>query len=213
MRYIINILFIIFLSILTVHATEKKTDFGDYMLALSWSPTYCLNNAEKKDISQCGQKKYKMIVHGLWPQANNPKERLAFCKNSQMHVPAQVTEEIFDIMPSAGLIAHQWRKHGTCSNLSQKAYFAHIRKAYDNVDAESYFDDVTEYQKSSPQKIKDYVISKAPHLTKENIIVTCKGRMLEEIRICLNKELKPSPCKPQDFKRFCRLQEIYIPYY
>ena len=44
-------------------------------------------------------------------------------------------------MPSMGLIGHQWRKHGSCSGLSQKAYLDTTRAAFErkSVDAWAIF--------------------------------------------------------------------------
>ena len=39
--------------------------FDYYLLALSWSPTFCLTH--QKD-AQCSGKGYGFVLHGLWPQ-------------------------------------------------------------------------------------------------------------------------------------------------
>lgn len=39
--------------------------FDYYLLALSWSPTFCLSH---KDDAQCTGKGYGFVLHGLWPQ-------------------------------------------------------------------------------------------------------------------------------------------------
>ena len=40
--------------------------FDYYLLSLSWSPTYCETHAG--DASQCSQKHFGFVLHGLWPQ-------------------------------------------------------------------------------------------------------------------------------------------------
>jgi ribonuclease T2 len=45
--------------------------FDFYVLALSWSPTFCQASAERgRQVSdQCGaERPYSFVVHGLWPQ-------------------------------------------------------------------------------------------------------------------------------------------------
>src|SRR5262245_33662096 len=46
--------------------------FDYYVLALSWSPTYCADGGEERNDPQCtlGQKgrPYAFVLHGLWPQ-------------------------------------------------------------------------------------------------------------------------------------------------
>ncbi len=41
-----------------------------------------------------------------------------------------MTAEMADIMGNSGLAWHQWKKHGTCSGLSARDYFALSRRAY-----------------------------------------------------------------------------------
>src|SRR5262249_49131550 len=44
-----------------------KFDF--YVLALSWSPSYCDSLGERaQQQAECGERPYAFIVHGLWPQ-------------------------------------------------------------------------------------------------------------------------------------------------
>ena len=45
--------------------------FDFYVLALSWSPTFCQESAERgrEQREQCGSgRPYAFVVHGLWPQ-------------------------------------------------------------------------------------------------------------------------------------------------
>ncbi len=49
------------------------------------------------------------------------------------YVPRRIISSLSDIIPSAGLIAHQWRKHSSCSGLPQNDYFATVRNAFEKV--------------------------------------------------------------------------------
>jgi ribonuclease T2 len=66
------ILFLIALHIWAVGAAAKQPQAGafDYfVLALSWSPTYCSTNAGQNDNSQCAPgRRFAFVVLGLWPQ-------------------------------------------------------------------------------------------------------------------------------------------------
>jgi ribonuclease T2 len=44
-------------------------------------------------------------------------------------VPSQLGRDYLDLLPSMGLIGHQWRKHGSCSGLTQRDYFDVTRAA------------------------------------------------------------------------------------
>ena len=43
-----------------------KFDF--YVLALSWSPSFCEQAGERAPRQQCGERPYSFIGHWLWPQ-------------------------------------------------------------------------------------------------------------------------------------------------
>ena len=51
---------------------NEPGQFDFYVLALSWSPSFCEAAAERggsrNASSQCGARPYSFVVHGLWPQ-------------------------------------------------------------------------------------------------------------------------------------------------
>ena len=88
--------------------------FDFYVLSLSWSPSYCEAEGEEANRQQCGiARPYAFVVHGLWPQFERgfPES----CRTDEPDVSNATLRTLYDIMPSAGLIRHQWRKHGSCS--------------------------------------------------------------------------------------------------
>lgn len=109
------------------------TGFDFYVLSLSRSPAFCASSEGSGNRQQCGSnRRYGFVVHGLWPQ--NETGYPEFCTSSEPdRVPDAIGRTMFDIMPSMGLIGHQWRKHGACSGLSQKDYFSATRTAFEAV--------------------------------------------------------------------------------
>ena len=57
--------------------------------------------------------------------------------------------------------------------------------------------------------IEDAFIEANPALRRDGITVTCRSRSLQEIRICLSKDLTPRACGP-DAQRDCK-GSILIP--
>src|ERR1044071_584072 len=60
-----------------------KFDF--YVLALSWSPSFCEASRERnpnRNDPQCGARPYAFVVHGLWPQYER-----GFPSNCQVPAP------------------------------------------------------------------------------------------------------------------------------
>ena len=93
--------------------------FDYYALALSWSPTHCSTPEGENDTLQCSRRdgrRYAFVLHGLWPQYEHGYPES--CRIEQRpFVPQPVIDNVLDIMPSKGLVIHQYRKHGTCSGL------------------------------------------------------------------------------------------------
>ena len=99
--------------------------FDYYVLALSWSPTYCAERRGNGYEPQCDVRSgrpYAFVLHGLWPQHERgwPEN----CRTSDRGwVPGPVAERMLDIMPSKRLVFNEYRKHGTCSGLGVDGYF------------------------------------------------------------------------------------------
>src|SRR5476651_360214 len=110
-----------------------KFDF--YVLALSWSPSFCEAAQERAQDSasnraadpQCGGRPFSFVVHGLRPQYEHGFP--AFCQVPAPRLDRTIVGSMLDLMPSPRLIFHEWDRHGTCSGLSQHAYFEAVRKA------------------------------------------------------------------------------------
>ena len=105
--------------------------FDFYVLALSWSPSYCeaaqAKAPNRAPDQQCGGRPFAFIVHGLWPQYERGFP--SYCQVPAPRLDRAVVGRMLDLMPSPRLIFHEWDQHGTCSGLSPHAYFDAVRKA------------------------------------------------------------------------------------
>src|SRR5580700_1287724 len=105
-----------------------KFDF--YVLSLSWAPTFCAASFERAPDQppppECGQRAVPFVVHGLWPQYDTGFPE--FCQQPAPRLDRSVISSMLDLMPPR-LIFNEWDRHGTCSGLSQHAYFETVRKA------------------------------------------------------------------------------------
>ena len=172
-------------------ASTAAANFDYYVLALSWSPQHCSTPAGRRDPVQCGGvRPYSFIVHGLWPQYEKgwPQD----CGGGGT-LSGKVIQQTFDIMPSEGLIRHEWRKHGTCSGLSPENYFALARKAFSQFRAPADYGQPDREIYVSPAKYKQAWEQANPGLNRGQFAVLCSGRFLQEVRICLDKNLNPRP--------------------
>ena len=183
-----------------------KFDF--YVLSLSWSPSFCDmagDRAGKR--SECGERPYSFVVHGLWPQYENgfPKS----CLVPAPRLPRNIMESMLDLMPAPRLVYHEWDQHGTCSGLSPAAYFDKVRKARAAVKIPPQYIDLKTELRVNPEDVKDAFIRSNPGLTASSIAIDCDNR-LREIRICLSKDLTFRDC-PEISRRSCRRDEVIMP--
>jgi ribonuclease T2 len=177
---------------------DRAGEFDFYVLSLSWSPTFCASAKGNRNDQQCGlDKSFRFIVHGLWPQYE--KGYPEFCPvSAPERVPRSLGEPLFDIMPSMGLIGHQWRKHGTCSGLDQRAYLAKIREAHDSVRIPTDFSEAGSELSLSPDQVEEKFLAANPGMSSKGISTSCRGRQFQEVRICLTRDLKFRDCEEVD---------------
>jgi len=137
-------------KIKSVFKRKKKTP--QYLLALSWQPTFCEGHSRKKECRSQTKNRYDAShwsLHGLWPQ---PRSN-AYCnvndidkgidRNKRWHLLAPVklsqktAMELALVMPgaSSNLQRHEWIKHGTCYGSNAEDYYSdaiNLTKAVNN---------------------------------------------------------------------------------
>jgi ribonuclease T2 len=187
-----------------------KFDF--YVLALSWSPSFCEAAKERAPDrtpqQQCSSRPYHFVVHGLWPQYER-----GFPRDCQVPAPRlnrNIVSSMLDVMPSPRLVFNEWDRHGTCSGLGQQGYFDTVRKSYDTTKIPDKFLNITNYLMVTPDEVEDAFVKANPGMSRAAIAVTCDTRRLSEVRICLTKELQFRDC-PEIDRRACRRDKIVMP--
>lgn len=183
--------------------------FDFYVLSLSWSPSYCEAEGEQANGQQCrAGRPYAFVVHGLWPQYERgyPQD----CQTNDRDVSGDKLRGLYDLMPSAGLIRHQWRKHGTCSGLSQDDYFRMLRAARQKVEIPAEFKRLDAYRTLPPGQAERAFLQSNPAMRADGIAVACDRRYLQEVRICMTKDLDFRAC-PEIERRACRLDKVVMP--
>ncbi len=188
----------------------KPSGFDFYVLALSWSPTFCASAKASSNRDQCGEgKRYGLVVHGLWPQ--NERGYPENCPTDQpRRVPEKLGRTLFDIMPSMGLIGHQWRKHGTCSGLAQADYFALTRAAYERVRIPDSLRNAERATTVDVDAIETQFTRANAGMTRQALAVTCERGKLSEIRVCLTPQLAFRDC-PEIDAQACSLPSVAVP--
>jgi ribonuclease T2 len=191
--------------------------FDYYLLALSWSPSYCASLQRDGYDPQCHRrdgKRYSFVLHGLWPQFDRGWPQ--FCPSADRgFVPRPVADRMFDIMPSDKLIFHQYRKHGTCTGLGVDGYFDLSREMFNKVKIpRRYINLADERLFVSPSDLVDEFVAANPGLKPDQIAIECggPGNRLKEVRICFSKEGQFRTCgRNEDQRRLCSAPSMYVP--
>jgi ribonuclease T2 len=179
----------------TTGSDRNPGGFDYYILSLSWSPTYCQDEADpQRDRRQCkAARPYAFVLHGLWPQY----ERGGYpenCPAQVSYVPDNIIDGILDVMPSKGLAGHQWRKHGACTRLTPESYFALARRAYERIVIPDRFRQLSQVLNTSPHEVEAAFLNANAALTPAHVTIVCRNRKLREVRICMTKDLVLRAC-------------------
>lgn len=201
------------LSGVVVAQPAEPGRFDYYALALSWSPTYCRSPDGRSNPTQCSPgRSFAFVVHGLWPQYE--KGWPSFCRTSRVWVPNWQIRQMLDIMPSKGLVIHQWKKHGTCSGLPQKAYFALARSLFEKVKIPARYLSPNDPVQVTPDQLSVDFLKTNRELRRDMIAVHCGNSRqtanLRELRICFNRKGEFTPCGANE-QRQCRAETLILP--
>ena len=187
---------------------NAKGEFDFYVLALSWSPSFCESAGERAPRQQCGARPYSFVVHGLWPQYE--KGFPEYCEVPAPRLDRNIVSSMLDLMPAPRLVFHEWDRHGTCSGLSPRAYFDTVRKVRAMVKIPGEFLDLASPLTLSPDAVEEAFIKANDGLPRDAIAVTCDSRRLREVRICVGKDFRFQPCGEID-RRACRRDQVVMP--
>lgn len=187
---------------------EKSGEFDYYVMSLSWSPTWCAIEGDARGADQCDDRHdHGWILHGLWPQYHRGWP--SFCPTVERPPSRGMTGDMADIMGSGGLAWHQWKKHGSCSGLSARAYYDLSRKAYASVNRPEVLRRLDKPVKLPAAVIEEAFVKANPGLTRDMITITCRDNRIQEARICLSKTLEPVPCG-RDVIRDCSMKDALL---
>ena len=194
---------------LPAHAEgERAGDFDYYVVALTWSPNWCALEGDARDDDQCDARHaYGFTLHGLWPQYESGYP--SGCRSAERDPSRADTGSMTDIMGSGGLAWYQWKKHGRCTGLTARDYFATARRAYGSVTLPEVFQRLNRSITLPAAVVEDAFVEANPALPRDAITITCEAGMIQEVRLCLTKDLSPRRCG-NDVIRDCRIKDAVM---
>jgi ribonuclease T2 len=161
-----------------------------YVMALSWSPTFCQTHPDEDE--QCGHKGYGFVLHGLWPQyegGGGPQR----CR-TDARPDRRTVEATLAFMPSRRLINHEWQAHGSCSGLAPNAYFRLADRAYAAVQVPPELKAPARDLSMRAGDLRAALKRANPGLADDMLSLHCSQGALVEVRVCLDKDLGLRSC-------------------
>ncbi len=187
---------------------EPAGEFDYYVLALSWSPTWCALTGDERGSPQCdSDADFGWVLHGLWPQYDTGWP--SFCRTTERNPSRSETAAEADLFGTGGNAWHQWNKHGRCSGLSSRDYYRIAREAYDRIERPAVFRQIKTPIRLPASVVEDAFLEDNKGLEADQITVTCKRGHLQEARICMTRDLEFRRCGP-DVIRDCRMQDALM---
>ena len=187
---------------------ERAGRFDYYVMALSWSPNWCALEGDARDAPQCDPAADAgWSLHGLWPQ--NERGWPSYCLTAARDPSRAETAAQADLFGDGGAAWYQWKKHGRCSGLDPRDYFALARRAYDSVDRPGVFRKLDRAIELPARVVEEAFVEANPGLDPDMITITCRSGRIQEARLCLSRELEPRLCGA-DVIRDCRQDDALM---
>ncbi len=183
------------------HAAEQ------YVLALSWQPTFCQNHQRQKVCRQQNKQDFdakNFSLHGLWPQG------ASYCKVKdyhrkkdkqgrwgalpELHLSGATRSSLNKVMRGSArfLHRHEWIKHGTCDGRSPEQYYRlslNLLTEFNHSQVQKLF------AKNIGKKITQKQIKAAFEQdygkgSAQALALRCRRGLIEELRIALHRPNK-----------------------
>lgn len=185
-------------------------DFDFYVLALSWSPGFCeLDGDQMRNREQCGEGAgLRFVVHGLWPQ--NERGYPSECGPAGRTPSRIAMEQAAGLFPTEGLARYQWRKHGTCTGSSPSDYFRDVRRAREKVSIPPILAKAERDQTWTVIDLERAFAAANPGLRPDMMSVACRRGVLQEVKICLTRDLRNFRSCQQVDRSGCRAREFTV---
>jgi ribonuclease T2 len=182
---------------------ERAGEFDYYVMALSWTPSFCATEGDARGSEQCDAGTgFGWTLHGLWPQYEDGWP--SYCNTNARNPARADTAEQSSLFGTSGLAWHQWNKHGRCTGLSAGDYYDLSRLAYDRVTRPEIFRKLDRTYRFPAPVVEEAFLETNPSLEADGVTVTCRDGFVREVRICLTRGLEPRECG-RDVQRDCSL--------
>jgi ribonuclease T2 len=204
-------LVLLVLLALPAPAAAEGARFDHYLLALTWMPSFCLLEGDARDDARCAPGSgHGWMVHGLWPQ-NAGGAWPEYCPTGHRNPSRRETAAQADLFGAAGPAWHQWNKHGRCTGLSARDYYALTRAVVGALTLPDTFATTEGGAVLAPEAVEAAFIEANPGLDAGMMIATCRRDLIVELRLCLTRDLQPRSCDQEVLQRGCAREAAHLP--
>ncbi|MXU66817.1 ribonuclease T2 family protein [Oceanomicrobium pacificus] len=190
---------------------ERPGDFDFYVLALSWSPSWCAAEGAARGADQCAPGAGTgFILHGLWPQYDDGRWP-QHCPRVTRDPSRAETGAMGPLMGGAGQAWYQWKKHGRCAGLDPADYFDLARDAFGRITRPGLLRDLDRDIRLPADLVEEAFLEANPDLAPENLWVTCRDGRIAEVRVCLSRDGRAPVDCGASATRACRMREALFP--
>lgn len=188
------------IPLIAPESRPRQVPTTGYTLALSWSPAFCRTRQDSRaHRTQCSgdNGRFGLIVHGLWPQGARTWPQ--WCPTPESVTP-RIARENMCMMPSTGLIARQWAKHGSCMTRRPETYFRVTRILWDSLRIPDY-DRISREENLTAGRIRQAFADANGRMWQPSMVGVKLNRdgWLEEIRLCYGPRFRPARCDARTF--------------
>lgn len=191
------IAFLALLAILQPSQAENQKSipgqFDYYVLSITWLPGYCASQNQRKPASICANSyRTGFVVHGLWPQYEKGWPQFCTAPQKPDRALLGAARNLYQDYRAAD---YQWRKHGACSGLAPKDYFDLTQEAAGKINLKPLEGQLQRQRYINWRQAGDILRKSNLGLGEGMFRVTAKRGQLQQIRVCLTKDLRYRSCK------------------
>jgi ribonuclease T2 len=194
--------------------TTPPSEFGFYLLAMTWAPSFCCREPSKQECAQLAGSfaATHLTLHGLWPNFTDEQSRgkprawpqfcgaYAHCEQAEDATCAPdvaVPPELAQLAPAYvadGLATHEWSKHGSCTSLPATGYFAAELAAIHAVPSDATPDAL---RAAIGKDLARDDLQRAFGIPPESVVLGCDTTCrLTQVGFCFAKDAHDNPTAP-----------------
>jgi ribonuclease T2 len=187
--------------------SDNTEAFDRFVLALSWSPSFCGRGGSPEYPECMPGRRVGFAVREFLPQTASGRS-LDSCAKTKL-VPKTVVRLALPAMFRESLIQEQWATHGSCTGLTAFDYFSDLVQARASIAIPVQITSINAAIRQSPRWVEQQFAIANPQFPPDAFQASCSHSELDEVRVCLDKMLKPVQC-PVAHETLCDVPVITI---